>query len=1244
MSDYTLTGKQQEIWVNQVGPLPRGTQKKVAEALSRKHGDVDGWRTRLSQFFQGKEAALRAVFEYDDRLKIVAEGLGHKPRDLRVWLQTALGVPLADGPFDLRVPGFEDLGALPVLDGFYAPPQRETRFHLLSTSNLSSSAGGLVELDKLVDAVASCAGDAPRAIIVLGSPGLGRTPLMKAIGARFADLDFEPAPWIPGGVTEGGVVLVDDLDLLAPASRKRLVAEVSEARATLLATTGERDGMVDLPGERVVCALREGDETWACGYLEHLQGLLANRWSRVVDLSPLIAWLRDDPYALGLGARADTLGFLARHVVEGGAVPVRHRDFLMVALKRWAGLLRARDHGAEALALELAGPRVFARAAAVACTAGVARVPIAEFCGLFVEELAGVAGAAGGLWAETAPLGMVRLVEALVSVGLLHREGDDVRPAQEAFFVAALGRELACRLHDRELVRAVVLDQRWHPALVAAAEELRDPSPVLAAIEALPLATRCLSMPAVTRLLTAAPRPSDPEPFNAAFRRCLWWWLHRKADSRAVTMTFGGPSRPDAPPPPEALIGGVAPLVALGMVSRIHKDSLDDLEDAGPSQDAWGRALVAYLQLLGQPPIDESTVPVGLMLAAPYQSDRILDPANWGALPGANQMGNELPGGVTREEYALWWRTVAAPRLRADSNGDGRIAGTAPGWSITWAMAQVGSGVEVWADALARRIQADDPESARAFAEAVVFTLQRGGTANLHGVQRVWESVTSARRRGTIRTVVQRAIPRPPERWLVTREIVTWVLKELVSDAVRAELWRAWTGSPGQQRYIPWESFLDAGLDEGEAVEWALTSLPEHARAKGPSAERLESTGGGMVFQFFEAADSPQAQVLDHLATSRKLETLKLLLRAPREWATKAVQRLQAEHPVAWRQMLLEHAAASSGEERRGILNQLVPQPGEKEVWERIAATSENWIERLIRFCQLSLARGPGAGRWGETMAALHVLECVQLGGAAGLAEFASMVSGDSDDEDDTSVDEAEEVPDVAEGFAKATEELGASFDQVLASIGDLLGLARQDEDVTELRDLVRAVFESETLRPRILGGFHQSWWVLAWELLGKDFVVDKLAEGHADRADGEATRWRLDAITSGGMFDVLVLPLAQHEVLGDTAVSVIAARIVGTRADLMLAALAGRPLEVGGLPTPSTVALGRRLAQADPEGAVAWLRSRARDLTPSLARSWWATLASAMPVGRGRDSALCEWLDLDPEARTTPTTSAASR
>ncbi|MBK9371644.1 MAG: hypothetical protein IPN01_36055 [Deltaproteobacteria bacterium] len=99
--------------------------------------------------------------------------------------------------------------------------------------------------------------------------------------------------------------------------------------------------------------------------------------------------------------------------------------------------------------------------------------------------------------------------------------------------------------------------------------------------------------------------------------------------------------------------------------------------------------------------------------------------------------------------------------MRREADGDRLIAGTAPGWSITWAMAQVGKGVEVWAGALSRRIAADDPESARAFADAVVSTLQWGGTANLGGVKQVWEGIRSARKLATLRAFVAGASSSP---------------------------------------------------------------------------------------------------------------------------------------------------------------------------------------------------------------------------------------------------------------------------------------------------------------------------------------------------------------------------------------------------------------------------------------------------------------------------------------------------
>ncbi|MBK9371642.1 MAG: hypothetical protein IPN01_36045 [Deltaproteobacteria bacterium] len=227
MSDYNLTTKQQEIWATQVGPLPRGIQKKIAEALSKKHGDVDGWRTRLSQFFQGRRRRYARCSSTRAGCESWPMAAADAPRSPGLATGGA-GVPLADGPFDMRVPGRRSCGALPD-DAFYAPPQRETRFHLPFSRGTRATRLVGEPISTLVGVAARNVGDAARVIVVVGSPGQGRTPLMKALGARMAEMDLDPAPWAAGGVAEGAVVIADDIDLMTPVARARLLAEVVEA-------------------------------------------------------------------------------------------------------------------------------------------------------------------------------------------------------------------------------------------------------------------------------------------------------------------------------------------------------------------------------------------------------------------------------------------------------------------------------------------------------------------------------------------------------------------------------------------------------------------------------------------------------------------------------------------------------------------------------------------------------------------------------------------------------------------------------------------------------------------------------------------------------------------------------------------------------------------------------------------------------------------------------------------------------
>jgi hypothetical protein len=994
--------------------------------------------------------------------------------------------------------------------------------------------------------------------------------------------------------------------------------------------------MMDLPAERIVCALAEGESSWAAGYLDHLQALLASRWGRRVDLGALRLWLEDDPYALGLGVRADTLGFLVRHVADGGPVPVRRREFLALALRRWCGLLRAGGRTAAALSLEIAGAAALARAAGLAVRARSMSVPLGAFVRVFADALREATGASGSAADETTAAGAVDLMDTLIEAGLLLREAGAVRPAQDAVFVAALGREIAGDLHDSALLRAVVLADRWHPSLVAAAEELGDLSPVLAALDGLPAATRCLAMPALTRALLADVRASDAPALRTAFQRAIWWWAHWKADQRSATLSFGGPSRPDAPKAPEALIGGVAPLIALGMASRIHRRELGQAVTVESVLDGdHPRELSDYLALMDRPRPTDDAATIALMLAAPFQCSAVLNPMAWGLMPGAWPRATEFPGGITRDEYALWWRTVGAPRLAAEADGDARIAGTADGWSVTWGMMQTARGVDLWADALIRRTDADDPRAAVAFSEAVVLTLRNGGLANLRGLQRVWSGVRSARRRHGLRTAAAAAIPRNPDDWSVLSEVLVWMLTELADDAVRSELWSAWTnGSSASARHIPWKAFHSAGLAEAALMEWAVGTLPDQARSTGKKTSQRQGTGsqGSLIFQIFEPTDSPQALALDHLVENGSIGTLKALLSVPKEWSQKAIQRIAKENPDEHRVICVQFAIARGGRERMGVFASITPRRGETELWEAVARSAPTWSERLVRWCQVSITREDGEARWSEAWTALHLLDCVAAGLDRGEAPFLDVFGGEAEGSeapvDGTDQDGPPEAPEEPKDVFRAIHaEMSPAVDTVLADVAVVLWLAWKEGECG-VGELVQAVFDSEYLRPRVLGGFHHPWWVLAWELLGKDFVTAKLVQGHEDRPNHEATDWRFDGMAQTNLFVDCVLPLAKHEVLGDAAVNVIARRIVGTRPDLMESALTDRPLGVAALPNAATLALARRLAQASPDNLVGWLVRRVEQGSPALRAAWWAGVIPALPVGDARERAVAEWLE----------------
>ena len=168
---YTLSEAQKAIWHQQLGEQPRGTQRDLARALARKvKGKESAWATPMTNFFKGDDGGLRAVFDHPERLKVVAEGLGLSPRQLRDKLALAQGIPPEDALDEMRVPGFEDLGPRPILEAFYPPAHRETQFHLPGHSAAThTSSGGQVNLDELTRAAANSVGCSARSVATMSA-------------------------------------------------------------------------------------------------------------------------------------------------------------------------------------------------------------------------------------------------------------------------------------------------------------------------------------------------------------------------------------------------------------------------------------------------------------------------------------------------------------------------------------------------------------------------------------------------------------------------------------------------------------------------------------------------------------------------------------------------------------------------------------------------------------------------------------------------------------------------------------------------------------------------------------------------------------------------------------------------------------------------------------------------------------------------------------------------------------------
>ncbi len=1213
--NYNLSPAQQKLWAEQLSPLStRGLQTKIANALERGgQGTVGSWKTTLSLFFQGGEKGLRAVFEHDDRVRIVAKVLGVSPEAMRRWLDIARGLPVADAPGTARIPGFEDFGAFAIEDTFFPPRLREARYHLPRHGHVSSSAGGNLDLDQVVAVAASTAEPrAAKAIVLVGARGSGRTPALQALVARLRAPGLTVTTWGERSETASAVV-VDDLDELEVGARATLIEGVTARQLTLLCTVAPGSVLDDLPAERALVMLAAGDEAWARAYLEHLDGRADKLLARPVDTSGLRDWIASAPDSTTFFDSADVLGLAARHVADGGKVPLPLDRLLELAVARWAKRLRADGRGPEALMVELCLGRAMTTLAATACRHGGWSHTISDVARALVDA-AGLrlAGDADGPWGQLGAPGMLSVVDGLMARGFFARRGDELEPTQRILQAAALGIALADSLEDFELLINAIVDPRWHDGLVVCAQRCRDSAPLLRAVERLPVEVRVHAYAAVTRLLASEIDCSDGALLNRWFQRCLRWWAATPAESRSMTMTIGGTSTADRQPIHEALIGGTCPLLVLSRASKLRRHklrgprTLQDLEEGEDLPEDERR----YLGVFGRAATEQS-VHDALLVGAPFQCELILDPISWRRFPSAEVQGHELPGGLTREEYATWWRTTGVERLRLTPDARARITGTLEGWSITWGMTQpTKAGARIWGDALLEALREREPAAAAAFAEAVAFLVRSGGRPNFEVLTSVWNAL-GARERRPVWEPVAAALP-PPEEWFIHDEFNLWLIRDVLQPRSREEWWSRWTSSAGRSAHrIPWRAFATGGLPAPTIVAWAVETMPDSPRAGGGSVSRIPSTGGGLVLQLHEPEDAPQAAALDFLLESDNPETLAAVLDGPDTWSLKALARLGEVAPDRARLVRFDWAADEDEPLRGLLLTNMSPRRGEREQWQALAQTADSWHERLVRWAQVAVA-SEGDDRWQPAADILTILELLVLEKEVAQERLAALFAADGpSDSDESPTDVASEL----------VAELHGRCSRLLAEFGNVLAAAPDPDD--GLRQLVRRVLDGP-LRPHVtVGGL----WLVAWRAVGFEYVVDRLLAGHGDQPDGAASLQRLQTCTDLGLFDVLVRRLLLHEVLGRAATRVFAQRIAPKHVDLIRDALEDQPLQddAGGSDA-STVSLARKLASIDARAAVTWAEGALAQLEPSLARTWWESMLPTVAPGPARRQAVSAW------------------
>lgn len=1152
--EYRLSAEQRELWRSSL-PKLRGTQASLADKLTQvAKGKRESWKNVVSGFLKGEAGALRSVFSHAARTRIVADALGLGDNDLRLRLRAAREHDREDR-HGWRIPGFEDLGVFPILEALYPCPRGRGSAH-------SSMKMPDWSLEALVEISLAEPAKGGRIVAIIDELALDAKPALRWLEARLKRDERPVIDWRDPSLCAGSLVLQPDLDALSDTERDSLLSRVRAADATVFVTTTIDDPGTNWPTDVIVYQPGRGWLFWAARYLEHLERLLSrNGFS--VDFSALQHWLEDDPKSAWAVERAHSLGVVARHVFDGKSLSFASKDLLDHSIERARAWLEHRGLRAEAKLLEICGRRALSLMAVDMCRRGELQASHEAIARRFVDAAVGIAGPKE--WKQVAVSGMIGVVTELVACGLIREHRGLLSTAQHHLAVVSLGHYLADHLDDDELIVRAATTPRWQGAFLAAAEALADPSPIIEVLMRRSIGVRHVAVPALTMVLECDARPSNVEAFAEAHLHALRWWASHPPPpaEHPRTLFFRRMRRQSAVPTSTFQLGGRSALVALGQASHRHRDVL-------PSN--WTPSTLLELEpdpvqvALGHGLLDNDQALAALLIGAPFQLTTFHDPQPWRARMGVDDPREPISLGLTHDDYALWWRTVAVPRLREEAESDARLIGAKPGFSVGVAMRQNKRGTQIWSEALTRVLAAGVDGGRQAFVNAVACLVEFDGRHNFEAIQSLWTGIepqTQADLRREVRSRIAHV------HWNLSDDMAAWVMREFFDSDSLYQLWLTWQC----EERVRWEPLLRAGLYPSAILDWALSgevNLIEFdwQDERDPIDE---------VFHALLAMDDPEFLV-------------EMEVRAPHRWRQlvrdhlRKYDRLQVDRA---RLVALQHWS-SEPYWRAALARWIDPGAGDPRAWLNLAESETTELGRLMRLVQADLS-AQDDNPWKHT---LRVLD-----------RLCEMFESPLDHYDRDRLATNTPVDAITEDVARWL--LRDPIAEILVLLGN--GLVRENPP-KHRATIIQRVFERPHLRACILGGVCAPWWSVAREILGDAYVVGVVRAGHDDHEQASLVRLQFMGLPRSSLIALT----------GDDRLGLAAATVLGQR-------IADGVLEPLGIDEVATLLADQRLDPASdavralissyldtgPKNIERLAGLIAQRLEPGARSMWWRNIAN---------------------------------